>query len=697
MLDDLQNAVSETAANPFLESELTVRLIRRIARESSDAILRLWDEKRGCFWRDTEHRARNKSDNIEEFFPTVTYRSTEALLELILRYPDWLTEDRRKKIESHVPRVLSRSLADVYSALDDPTRPGRNPFTTALYLITACRANEIAKGPASHIVKPSEIAAATEQLYSVCMDATDHYNSERHPFIQFHVLRAIITALPLVSKGPTEASLLFLQKTIVENIRAETERLLAKRMLNQLTPSDSVALIFCAATLAFDDGPDDRHYILPGLTVGFEAQDSSGCWPLGRVVRRFRDLGEKRPQDFSISTYEIAWAASETLLKLLTPRESITRSRALPVLERLLLAGRYAERSSVELQSGDPKRGWSSDPPYDESLIESWTSANVLQSIISLRELIDEEIRGEVLKTFVSLDPHSEDWPSWKRWKTLKEDAEPEDEHPIYEYLKTRIVEPITNDPQNLPSPKNETVSVLFFGPPGTSKTTLAHALADALDWPIVMLSPGDFIKKGLEYIEAQAFAVFDRLQKLRRVVVLFDECDELFRNRETEPGTGQMRTITAFVTASMLPKLQDLHDRGQVVFCICTNKFDELDSAIKRPGRIDHIIGVPPPQRRYRERIVREQLDKIAGKEKELAIGELVNNTDRFVRREIQRACEIVLASRPDWDDQAKVRHVISEAVGRVGESLTINADEYTRFKVLRKDFSQPVISREV
>lgn len=701
MADDAHNPVPEAASTQQLEAAM--ELTRRIAVESADAIYYLWDDKRGCFWRDTDQRDRKKSKPVDagEFFPTVTYRSLEALLDLILRHPDWIDDDKRKAIiEKHVPRILSRSLAAVRSALDVPRSRRRNPFTTALYLVTACRANEIRD--ASCPVKAADIEGAAQQLINVCLDKNGTYISEPHPFIQFHVLRAINTALPLISESPSEASIRLLRKTIVGNIREETEKLLAKHMLNQLAPSDSVALIFCAATLAFNAATlpfnkvaDDLHYVLPALTVGFEAQDSSGCWPLGRVVRRFRGTGNRQARDFDISTYEIAWAASETLLVLLKQRESIPRSKALPALERLLLAGRYAERSSVELQCDDPpKRGWSSDSPYDESLIESWTSANVLQSLVSLNELIDEEIRREVLKTFASLDPHSEDWPSWKRWDKLEKDAEPDDEYPIYRYLEKRIVTPIRDDPRKLPSHKEETVSVLFFGPPGTSKTTLAHALADALKWPIVMLSPGDFIERGLEYIEAQAYDVFDRLQKLRRVVVLFDECDELFRDRNTEPGTEQNRTITAFVTASMLPKLQELHDRGRVLFCICTNKFKSLDPAIKRSGRIDHILGVPPPQRQYRERIVAQRLSAIAmGPGKEVAIAELVNLTDGFVRREIQRACEIVLVSRVNWNDGAKVLDEVSKAVTKIKRSLTIDPTEYEKFQGLKNEFSQAVI----
>jgi hypothetical protein len=695
--------VTESNSTSLLESAVELRLIRRIATDSAKAINDLFDDDRGCYWRDTEQR-KTESADTPEFFPTVTYRSTEALLDLIFRHPDWLA-DQTATIYDRIRRVLSRPLADTQSALDIPGNPFRNPFTTALYLITACRANKLLTKEGGAVVQPSNIEEAVELLLDACLNEESPYSSDRHPFIEFHILRAIITATPKQTGDRTEEGIApscgdmiqrvnGLRARIIENVKTDTERLLARHMLNQITPGDSVALVFCAATLAHGDDTDIRHYVLPALTVGFGAQDAAGCWPLGRVIRRNRDKRGQRAWEFIISTYEIAWAASDTLLKLLRHPETALVEKARSRWDCLLLAGRYAERSAVELPSKEsPKRGWCSDPPYGQLLIESWTSANVLQSIISLGELRDEKICSETLKTFVSLDPRSRDWPSWKRWKKLKEEAEPEDENRIIEYLDNKIVRPILNDPRRLPSAKDETVSVLLFGPPGTSKTTVAHGIADGLGWPIVMLSPGDFIEKGLEFIEAQARQVFERLHKLHRVVVLFDECDELFRDRQPSNANEQMRNITAFVTASMLPKLQDLHDRGRVVFCICTNKFGTLDPAIKRGGRIDHVVAVGPPQRELRDKMIKEALSEVSSGAKDVAIGELSLGTNGFVRREILRTCEIVLSSVGDWNDTDSVSEAVNRAVTRVGQSRMIPVEEYNDFKKDQKQFSHPVI----
>ena len=80
--------------------------------------------------------------------------------------------------------------------------------------------------------------------------------------------------------------------------------------------------------------------------------------------------------------------------------------------------------------------------------------------------------------------------------------------------------------------------------------------MADGLGWPVLLLSPGNFIEEGLEFIEAQARSVFDHLLQLSRAVVVFDECDELFRDRAPIKSTEQMRGITAFVTRKHAPEI---------------------------------------------------------------------------------------------------------------------------------------------
>jgi SpoVK/Ycf46/Vps4 family AAA+-type ATPase len=147
---------------------------------------------------------------------------------------------------------------------------------------------------------------------------------------------------------------------------------------------------------------------------------------------------------------------------------------------------------------------------------------------------------------------------------------------------------------------------MVLYGPPGTSKTTFAEAIAKEMTWPLLTITPSDFVKNGIERSEDMARAIFNDLLELRKVVVLFDECDEMFRSRSDKDrqDIGMLR----FIVPGMLPKLQRLKKHGEqngVIFIIATNYCERLDSAIIRPGRIDELFLVPPYDEKSRIRLI--------------------------------------------------------------------------------------------
>jgi SpoVK/Ycf46/Vps4 family AAA+-type ATPase len=207
------------------------------------------------------------------------------------------------------------------------------------------------------------------------------------------------------------------------------------------------------------------------------------------------------------------------------------------------------------------------------------------------------------------------------------------------------------------------------------------------------MLSPGEFIARGLEYIEAESRSVFDRLLKLSRAVVLFDECDELFRERHPASGTEQLRGITAFVTASMLPKLQQLHDTGRVLFVICTNNFMSMDRAVTRPGRIDHIIGVGPPDRTARRRILDQIVSSRLNARLEASyLDRIASETERFSRAELERVVAGVLDRSGATDRETD--QAIDSVVRESASSLAITEDAMKDFIEAKEAYSYPHVA---
>lgn len=96
---------------------------------------------------------------------------------------------------------------------------------------------------------------------------------------------------------------------------------------------------------------------------------------------------------------------------------------------------------------------------------------------------------------------------------------------------------------------------------------------------------------------------VFELLMELEDAVVFFDEMEELLRTRKGEAGSFEQK----FLTTSLLPKLQSLHDRANCLFFVATNHFQDIDEAAKREGRFDFQIQISPPSYDEKLRMLRD------------------------------------------------------------------------------------------
>jgi SpoVK/Ycf46/Vps4 family AAA+-type ATPase len=95
-----------------------------------------------------------------------------------------------------------------------------------------------------------------------------------------------------------------------------------------------------------------------------------------------------------------------------------------------------------------------------------------------------------------------------------------------------------------------------------------------------------------MDRVPARADEIFDQLMELDRCVVLFDEIDELIRERQAPESDPFGR----FLTTTMLPKLAKLWKQRRLLYFVATNDIDAADPAIQRSQRFDAAIFVPPP-----------------------------------------------------------------------------------------------------
>lgn len=673
-------------------------LVRKIVTESSQAIISLWDEDAKTFWRSTEHRERDRHTDKEKFFPTVSFCCLQALCEFRAAFPDWRVGDVDRVIESSTTVIIDQDIHKVESSLSDPGS-GLNPFTLARYVDCLIAVGKVHTDLHEQICERVELA--TQALMNT---PVVQHTSNRHPFLVFHSYHAYCHSQSLLKEGSHASGLLSSSfEEMLDYSRKSASELIARHVLGPISASEAIALLFSAATLSLSRNATDHRFILPALRICFEKQDSSGCWPLGRVVRENKDQSGGK---LEISTYEVASTVGNLVSLCLSYRQSrhslLSTEESVELLERLISTAEYAQGTIIPFPKEDPVvRGWCTDHPYGGEMVESWTTSSVLQFATNLSSLI-ERINGlRALGTFKSVThPTDESWPGWLRWDKYRTVYEPDTECPILDYIHKSIIQIVKDSPRQLPSSERRSVSTLLFGPPGTQKTSIVKAVADGLGWPVLSLSPGDYIEKGLEYIEAQAGLVFGRLHQLCRVVVLFDECDELFRRREPTRGSEQTRGIAAFVTATMLPRMQDLHDRGRVAFFVCTNQFEAMDKAVTRGGRVDHVIAVGPPDAAARLRMLKDMMESSAAPVTDEIVQELARQTKLFTVPELKHVLWIV-AEASQRNGGRKAGSIVRTAVDSMKESLTIGADEfqeeYKRFERQKEKYSHPHIERRI
>jgi hypothetical protein len=227
-----------------------------------------------------------------------------------------------------------------------------------------------------------------------------------------------------------------------------------------------------------------------------------------------------------------------------------------------------------EEEADAPLYGWCSDRLYEPGRIDSWVTANVIAYLLDFRRLQQERINARLRSEFLTHAPTELitllDIDSTDLDKT-------DDKSIITQLLEQlrhhRTLELVEGPWLSVPPPLYPPVSLwsaIFYGPPGTSKTFLTKGIAAYLGWPIVSLSPADFLTRGDQNIEARAQEIFTALSHGSRIVYVFDEIDELIRDRRQITGQQEERSVFSFLTPSFLTKLQDLREaakRNEFIF----------------------------------------------------------------------------------------------------------------------------------
>ncbi len=162
----------------------------------------------------------------------------------------------------------------------------------------------------------------------------------------------------------------------------------------------------------------------------------------------------------------------------------------------------------------------------------------------------------------------------------------------------------------------------LLYGPPGTGKTMLAKAVAGEAGVPVLTIAGSDFISSYAGGGAEKVKTLFEKARKISPCIVFIDEIDSI--------GTSRTMGNNSSALMQLLTEMDGFDDDKTVIVLAATNRPDELDAALRRPGRFDREIPVELPDLEGRIAILSHYMEKVAHVE-QIDLREVGNMTTGF------------------------------------------------------------------
>jgi cell division protease FtsH len=143
---------------------------------------------------------------------------------------------------------------------------------------------------------------------------------------------------------------------------------------------------------------------------------------------------------------------------------------------------------------------------------------------------------------------------------------------------------------------------ILLYGPPGTGKTLLAKAIASEAGARFYAQSASAFVEMFAGLGAARIRKLFEEARKNAPAIVFIDELDAVGAQRT---GHGFSREQDQTLN-QLLVELDGFEARDQVIVMGASNRLQDLDAALLRPGRFDRQVLVAAPDLAGREEILR-------------------------------------------------------------------------------------------
>ena len=174
---------------------------------------------------------------------------------------------------------------------------------------------------------------------------------------------------------------------------------------------------------------------------------------------------------------------------------------------------------------------------------------------------------------------------------------------------------------------------ILLVGPPGTGKTLLAKAVATEREANFISIKGPEVLSKFVGESERTVRELFRKARMASPCIIFIDEIDALAHSR----GSGYMDSgVSERVVDTLLTEMDGLNDMKNVVVIAATNRPEDIDPALLRPGRFDKVIEILMPDAAARLEIFKVHTKRMPI-DKDVDLLELANMTEEYTGAEIE------------------------------------------------------------
>ena len=175
----------------------------------------------------------------------------------------------------------------------------------------------------------------------------------------------------------------------------------------------------------------------------------------------------------------------------------------------------------------------------------------------------------------------------------------------------------------------------LLYGPPGCCKTKLCQAAASTGGIPLISLSCAEVLSMYVGESEEKLRHCFVQARLSSPSIIFLDEFDAFCTKRSgSEAGSVSDKLLATFLT-----EMDGLEQISGVIVLAATNRPDEIDEALLRPGRFDMLLYVPPPNEEERLLLLGHLTKGMKCKD-DIGFKSLATKREHFTGAELEALC---------------------------------------------------------